>query len=256
LPHPLDALKARRLAHIVASLGKKASFRSILRESARENVIRENETLRRYLDLLVLSGALRMRTRDVGSVYPQQLYSVASDRPRVSVGLACLRRHGLNWEIPEKELQVIQTDFEGLVRSKVIDSVLTASLEDCLIQAFHDDSKRNTGAISLVAAIISTRKLDLPYLLRRADEMHIGAALRLLFTRILDIASSKEVKVTASVFLPVRAQFLKIARQYAQTGFWKLVEESEVGELGVEIVENLTDEEIVIAAGKQIGVTG
>jgi len=41
LPHPLDALKARRLADIVASLRKKASFRSILRESARENVIRD-----------------------------------------------------------------------------------------------------------------------------------------------------------------------------------------------------------------------
>jgi hypothetical protein len=252
----LDALKARRLTDIVAALGKRASFRSILRESARENVIRDNETLRRYLNLLVLSRVLKMRTRDVGSVYPQQLYSVASDRPRVSVGLACLRRHGLNWEIPERELDVIPTDFEALVRSKVIDSILTASLEDCLIQEFHDDSKRNTGGTSFVAAMISTRRLDLPYLIRRADETHVGVALRLLFSRILDVASSKEVKVTASVFLPVRAQFLKIARQYAQRSFWKLIEEKGVGDIGVGIVRNLTEHEIIMAAGKQLGVTG
>jgi hypothetical protein len=256
MPYALDALKARRLTDIVTALGKGASFRSILRESARENVMRDNETLRRYLDLLVLSGVLKMRTRDVGSVYPQQLYSIVSNSPRVSVGLACLRRHGLNWEIPEKELKVIPTDFEGLVRSRVIDSILTASLEDCLIQAFHDDSRRNTGGTSFVVAMISTRRLDLPYLIRRADEIHVGAALRLLFSRILDIVSSKEVKTTASVFLPVRAQFLKIARQYAQTGFWKLVEKQGVGELGLEIVRNLTDDEIIMAAGKQLGVTG
>jgi len=256
MPPALDALKARRLVGIVKTLGRAASFRNILRESASENVIRENETLRRYLNLLLLSGVLRIRTRDVGSVYPQQLYSVASDRPRVSVGLACLRRHGLNWEIPDKELRVVQTDFEGLARSKVIDSVLTASLEDCLVQTFHDDSKHDTGATSFVVAMVSTRKLDLPYLIRRADEMHVGAALRLLFTRVLDVVSSREVKVTASVFLPVRARFLKIARQYAQRSFWKLVEEKRIGALGVDIVRNLTEHEIIMTAGKQLGVTG
>jgi len=256
MPATLDASKARHLVDIVRTLGKGASFRNILRESAHENVIRENETLRRYLNLLLVSGVLKMRARDVGSVYPQQLYSVASDRPRVSVGLACLKRHGLNWEISEKELQVTQTDFEGVVRSKVIDSVLTASLEDCLVQALHDDSKHDTGATSFVVAMISTRRLDFPYLIRRADEMHVGAALRLLFTRVLNIVSSKEVKVTASVFLPVRASFLKIARQYAQRSFWKLLEEKGVGGLGVDIVSNLTEHEIVMAAGKQLGVTG
>jgi len=256
LPHPLDATKARRLVDIVTALGRGASFRNLLRQSARENVIRENETLRRYLDLLVLSGVLKMRTREVGSVHPQQLYSVASDTPRVSVGLACLRRHGLNWEIPEKQMHIVPTDFEGLARSRVIDSVLSACLEDCLIHVFHDDCKHSTGATSFVVAMISTRKVDLPYLIRRADEIRVGTALRLLFRRILNIVSSKEPKLSASAFLPVRTQFLKIVRQYAQRSFWRLVGERGVGDLGVDIVNNLTEHEIVMAAGKQLGVLG
>jgi len=256
LPRALDSTKARRIVTIVATLDGDASFRKILREAARANIIRDNKTLRRYLDLLVAGNILRVRTRDVGSVQLQQLYSVTSKRPKVMVGLAILRRRGLNWDVPAADMQPVLTDFDGLTRAQISDSRLMACLEDCLIHEFQSDARRNTGTVSFVVAMISTRKLDLPYLLRRADEMRVGRALRLLLNRILETVSSRETEAAASVFMAVRTQFLKIARQYAQSGFWKLVDEKGVGAAGIGIVRSLTTLEVIMAAGKQLGVTG
>jgi len=256
MPRALDTRKAKELTRIVAALGAAASFRSILREAARAGVLKDHKTLRLYLDLLVAGNVLTVRTRDVGSVRLQQLYSVKSSKPSVSVGLAALRRHGLNWDVPETEMRIVSTDFEGLARSKLLDSTLMASLEDCLVHELHADAAGKTGGISFVVAMLSATRVDLPYLLRRADEAHVGGALRLLLNRVLEIASSRETDVSASVFLAVRARFLKIARQYAQSGFWKLVDERGVGNLGVRMVRNLTEHDVIIPAGKQLGVTG
>ena len=256
MPRTLNARKAEQLTGIVEALGDAASFRNIMREAARAGVFKRHETLRRYLNLLVKGKVLRMRTRDVGSVNLQQLYTVSSRKPEVCVGPAILRRYGLNWEIPDTEMWPIVTDFQGLVRSKVLDSTLMAPLEDCLIQELHRDISKKSGTISFVIAIVSTRVLDLPYLLWRADEMHLGATLRLMFNRILEVISSSETEVAASVFMVVRAHFLKIARQYSQSGLWKLVEERGVGSLGLRIVSSLSEHEIIMAAGKQLGVTG
>lgn len=256
LPRILDARKAEELTDVVQDLGNAASFRNIMREAARVGVFKEHKTLRRYLDLLVKGKVLRMRTRSVGSVNLQQLYTVISRKPEVCVGLAVLRRYGLNWEIPETELRRVLTDFDGLVRSRVFDTALMASLEDCLIREFHRDVSRKSGAISFVIAIISTRMLDLPYLLRRADERRLGMTLRVLFKRILEVVSSSETEVAALVFMAVRAHFLKIARQYSQSGLWKLIDERGVGNFGLRTVSSLSEHEIIMAAGKQLGVTG
>jgi len=256
LPRVLDAKKAEELTSAVEALGDAASFRNILREAARVGILRRHETLRRYLDLLVKGRVLRMRTRSVGSVNLQQLYTVNSRKPEVWVGLAVLQRYGLNWEIPERELRPALTDLEGLVRSRVINETLMASLEDCLIQELHRDIRKKSGTLSFIIAILSTRILDLPYLLRRADEMHLGMTLRLLLNRILNIVSQRETEVTASVFMAVRAHFLKIARQYSQSGFWKLVDERGLGNLGLQTISNLSEHEIIMPAGKQLGVTG
>lgn len=256
MPRQLSSTKAKELAEIVKRLGGAASFRAILRDAAVAGVVVEHKTLRRYLDLMLAGKVLKVRTRNVGSVLPQQIYTVTSAQPQVRVGLAVLQEYGLNWDIPSASFRTVSTDFEGLVRSKIADSVLIASVEDCLVHVLHEDSRKSTGATTFVSAMLSTVRMDLPYLLRRADGMRLGRAIRLLWKRILEIASSNRTKVAASVFMAVRARFLEIARQYAQTGFWKLVEEQGVGELGVEIVRNLTDEEIVMAGGKQLGVTG
>jgi len=132
-----------------------------------------------------------------------------------------------------------------------------ASLEDCLVDEFYRDAKKKTGTVSFVVAMISTRRLDLPYLLRRADGMRLGRAFRLLFNRMLEIASSNKTDFDASVFFAVRDRFLRITRQYVQSGFWKLIEkEKGVGTIGLGIVDGLGESDFVLAAAKQLGVTG
>jgi len=257
MPRALDAVKAEEVAKVVKKLGRRASFRSVWREAARAGILAHNKTLRTYLDLLVRGGVLSVRTRDVGSVYSQQVYTFKSKRPRVYVGLSVLQKYELNWDVPETDSRIILTDFSGLVRSKLSDQGLMASLEDCLVHEVYRDAKENTGTISLVVAMISTKKLDLPYLLKRADELHVGRPLRLLFNRMLEITSSNMTELDASVFLAVRVRFLNITRQYVRSGFWKLVaEEKGFGTLGLRIIERFGESEFVLAAAKQLGVTG
>lgn len=254
---PLDAAKAEKVAGVTKKLGHHASFRNIWKEVARAGILTHNTTLRTYLDLLVKSNVLSMRKEDVGSVYSKETYSVESAKPEVHVGLGILQKHGLNWDVPEKDIHIFPTDFSGLVRSKPFKQGLMASLEDCLVIEAYSDAKKETGAFFLVAAIISTRKLDLPYLLRRADEMHMGKAFRRLFSRILEITSSNVTDLDASVFLTVRERFLDIIRQYSRSGFWKLVDsEKGVGEIGLKVVRCLRESDLILAAAKQLGVTG
>ncbi len=252
----LDADRARRLSRVVRELGGRASFVNIMTEAARQGVLRRHETLRRYLDLLVMGGVMGVRLRDVGSVQRQQLYTVKSMQPKITVGLAVLRRHGLNWDVPESEMRRISTDFEGLARAAAFDHTLMGSLEDSLVQELYRDSEKSTGAASFVVAMLATRKVDLPYILKRADELHAGVALRRIFIRILRTTSSSETEVDASVFFVVRNRFLNIARQYSRSGFWKLVESKGGGQVALGVVEGVNDYDIVMAAGKQLGVMG
>ena len=257
VPRSLDPVKAEQVTKAVERLRKSASFRSVWKEVARTGVLTHHRTLRTYLDLLVRSGVLKVRTRDVRSVYPQQIYFVKSKRPKIWVGLGVLQKHGLNWDVPETDVRVIPTDFGGLVRSTLFDQSLMASLEDCLVDEVYRDAKKKTGTTYFVVAMIFTRRLDLPYLLKRADEKHVGRAFRLLFKRILETASSNETELDASLFFAVRARFLRITRQYVQSGFWKFIEDEKgIGADGVEIINGLDESDLVLAAGKQLGASG
>lgn len=256
MPRALDPIKVKQLVGAVERLSE-ASFRNVLKEAARGGIIRDHKTLRVYLDLLVAGGVLKVHTRDVGSVYRKQIYSLKASRAKVWVGIGILRRYGLNWDAPLDEIRPILTDFEGLARSRDFEDGLMGSLEDCLVDEIHEDAKKRVGTISLVIAMISTRKIDLLYLLRRADQMRVGRAARILFRRILEIVSSNRTDLDAATFLAVREHFLRIVRQYAQTGFWKTVEvEVGVGELGLSIVNRLNDSDVIVPAAKQLGVIG
>jgi len=256
MPRSTDPRKAKELTRTVQRLGGTASFRNILRETARASVIKDNKTLRRYLDLLLLAEVLEVRTRNVGSVRPQELYRLTANKPKVSVGPAALRMHGLNWDVPERDMRVVSIDFDGLSRSTATGSILIGSLEDCLVYELHVDARKNTETLSFVIAMVSTKRLDLPYLIRRADEMQVGRAVRCLFHSILAVVSSKETETNASLFLAVRTTFLKIARQYAQSGFQRVLDEKGVGKLGLERIKRLTGPDIIIPAAKQLGVSG
>jgi hypothetical protein len=71
------------------------------------------------------------------------------------------------------------------------------------------------------------------------------------------VTSSSSTDLDASSFLAVRDRFLKIARQYAQSGSWRLVDDEEgIGAVGIKIVNGLSESDLILAAAKQLGVTG
>ena len=257
VPRALDAVKAEQVARVVKKLGSSASFRNVWKEVARAGILKHNVTLRIYLDLLVRSGVLSVRKQDVGSVYAKEIYTARSAKPKVCTGLSVLQKHGLNWDAPESEIHIISIDFSGVVRSKPFDGRLMACLEDCLVNEAYVDATKQTGTFSLVAAMVSTKRLDLPYLLKRADEMRMGATFRTLFARVLEVTSANVTGLQASLFLMVRQRFLQITRQYVRSGFWKLVtNEKGVGVVGLKVVRGFSDEDLVLAAAKQLGATG
>ncbi len=252
---------ADQLVHIVRRLGSQASFGRILLEANSRGVLSWHRTLRRYLDLLVLGGVLKVREEDVGSVNPRQTYTFQRGKPSVWSGLGVLSLHGLNWETTGMDIYSVTTDISGLLRSKLnkLDgkSVLTAALEDAVVHELKEDLERkNTGRTELVAALLATKTVDLPYLLRRADERKIGQATRLLIRKLTDTFTSLPGEAEGRTFLQTRNRFLRILRLYSARGHLKLIDRPGKGRVGIKTVRSLSPSQLVSAAGKQLGVQG
>jgi hypothetical protein len=245
---------------IIDSQGGQASFSTILVEAQRRGALAWHRTLRRYLDLLVQGGVIAEKKRDVGSVNLQQLYRITHRKPTVYAGLKILELYGLNWDTPLRSLYPVATDLVGLLRSKSVTlesrQVLAASKEDSLAQEVRRDADKTTGTLELVSALAATQTLDLPYLLRRSDELRIGRTVRLLFQKLIQTFSEVLPDVDGKIFLATRERFLKILRQYSKQKALSLLETPGRGVHGIKIVESLTSEHILNAAGKQLGITG
>lgn len=257
---PLRKETAGQILGIVRKLQGHASFRNILLEANTTGLIADHRTLRRYLDLLVHAEILKVRERDVGSVNPQQLCRITASQPVLWTGTTAMRLHGLNWDIPDTQLDKTTSDLEAMVRAKAMTTrgktLLIASLEDTLVHELKKDADEDTGTTELVAAMLASKSLDLPYLLRRADSLATGQTLRLLIKKITDTFTSPPGDVEGRVFLEARARFLKILRSYNSRRVLRLVETAGKGRIGLGIVSGLKPEQIVSTAGKQLGITG
>ncbi len=258
---PLKQDTAQQIVLTVRKLEGGASFRKILLEANSQGLISDHRTLRRYLDLLVNARILKVRERDVGSVNPQQLYTVVGSRAHLWAGPTAMRAHGLNWDVPENQLYPLATsDLEAMVRAKPYlyqgETKLLAGLEDNLAFELERDEKEHTGTTELVAAMLAAKTLDFPYLLRRADSQGIGQTIRLLFKKITDTFTSVPEEVEGRAFLETRARFLKILRYYNSREWLKLVDNRGRGRLGLAVVSGLTPSQIVSATGKQLGIAG
>ena len=245
---------------IIRSQGGQASFGTILVEAQRRETLAWHRTLRRYLDLLVQGGILTEKKRDVGSVNPQQLYSITRRKPTVYAGLKVLELYGLNWDTPLRSLYPVSTDLIGLLRSKSVTlssrRVLAASKEDSLAHEVRRDADKTTGTLELVSALAATQTLDLPYLLRRSDQLEIGRTVRLLFLKLIQTFSGRFQDSDGKIFMATRERFLRILRQYSKQKALSLLETPGNGANGISMVESLTSEHILNAAGKQLGITG
>jgi hypothetical protein len=246
--------------NIIRSQRGHASFSTILVEAQRRGTLAWHRTLRRYLDLLVQGGVLTEKKRDVGSVNPQQLYSPTEKKPTVYSGPKVLELHGLNWDTPLRGLYPVSTDIVGLLRSKPLvlsgRHRLAASKEDSLAYEIRRDADKTTGTMELVTALAATQTLDLPYLVRRSDELEVGKTVRLLFQKLIQTFSGIFRDADGKIFLATRERFLQILRQYSKQKALSLLETPGRGAHGIKMVESLTSEHILNATGKQLGITG
>ena len=257
---------AATIITIVQRLGRHASFRKILLECRKRQTVKWNVTLRKYLDLLILGGVIEKRLRNVGSVFPMELYNVKSTTAKIQVGLSALILHGLNWELGESDIIWVKSDLRALVRARRVKPnsssvtpsglILVGCLEDCVAYEFKRDATEERGTIELLAAVIGSRHLDLPYLFERGDQIGVGRSLRLLFRRVSDVFFSSESESEGRSFLASREAFLKLARQYASIGIEDVLNEKGKGSAGLNLVADLTDTAIVNITAKQLGVTG
>jgi hypothetical protein len=246
--------------NIIHSQGGQASFGTILAEAHRRGTLAWHRTLRRYLDILVQGGVLGEKKRDVGSVNPQQLYSPTGKKPTVYSGPRVLELHGLNWDVPLRGLYPVNTDLVGLLKSKSLllsgRHRLAASREDSLAHEVRRDADKTTGTMELVVAVAATQTLDLPYLLRRSDELEIGRTIRLLFQRLIHTFTGIPQDADGKIFLATRERFLQILRQYSKQKTLDLIETPARGTRGIKTVESLTAAHILNVSGKQLGITG
>lgn len=257
---PRDPTVAAQILGIVDELGDRVSFRAVWLEARRRGALSRDRAVRGYLDLLLAAGSLSVKRVRVKAPYPKEIYKVSGRKPVVFAGLRCLQHYGLNWESKESDLLPITSDLEGVVRGHISQlgarEIVMAGLEDCLIHELRQDSKRGTGNTELVVAMLATRSLDLPYLLRRADQRGLGKTVRFLLKRLEELFASRPDVEDLVTYIPVRERFLRIMRNYASHGVYKLVEEDGRGTLGLQIARSLSDNVILAAAGKQSGARG
>ncbi len=260
MPPLLRESTAAELVRIIKESEKPISFGQILVQANLRGVLSWHRTLRRYLDLLVQSRLLKVEERDVGSVNPQQLYTIQHVKARLWTGFEALAFHGLNWDTPSSDLYPVLTDLAALVRSRPLArksmTRLFTGLEDSLAYELLRDLARESGGSELVTGLLATRPVDLAYLLRRSDLLGIGGSTRQLMSRIVDTYLSIPQDVDGRVFLQTRERFLKLQHLYATRGSLRLLETPGRGRLGIGLVKGLSPAQIVSASGKQLGVTG
>lgn len=256
---PLKASTAQYLVRTVKRLGREASFSRLLLEANREGVLAWHRTLRRYLDLLVLGQMLKVEKRDVGSVNPQQLYTVQKKQATVWAGPRVLKERGLNRDTEDSDTYTVEIDLEGLVRSTPIQingqTRLAACLEDSIVYELRRDRIEHTGGRELATALLATRSLDLPYVLRRSDKLGLSTT-KLLLRSIINTFTSLPGDSDGQTFLSTRENFLRILRQYSARGFLKLLDENPVQTPRQRHAKPSSTGWIVAAAAKQLGVSG
>jgi hypothetical protein len=203
---------------------------------------------------------LAEKKRDVGSVNPQQLYSPTGKKPIVYSGPKVLELHGLNWDVPLRGVYPVNTDLVGLLKSKPLllsgRHRLADSREDSLAHEVRRDADKTTGTLELVTAVAATQTLDLPYLLRRSDELEIGRTVRLLFQKLIQTFTGIPQDADGKILLATRERFLQILRQYSKQKALSLLETPGRGTRGIKIIASLTPAHILNAAGKQLGIMG
>jgi hypothetical protein len=172
----------------VGGKGVKPTFNVILAELRLRNVLSNHRSLRCYLDLLVKSGVLRVRTEEADhpNLRPRQVYSLTGRGPFLEVGEKALLFHGLNWVVPSRFSLKVKSDLEGLVRARVDGRAVYGSLEDTVVGYLvgTKSTPRVHQAFVFCAALLAVARVDREYLTRRARANGVESLVRGLLGEI------------------------------------------------------------------------
>jgi hypothetical protein len=226
--------------------GAESTFNAILTQLRSKGILSNHRSLREYLDYLVTSGLLIVRSKPTRqpNIRSKQMYSVTSEGPSAEAGMKAMAFHGLNWAVPSQSSVEMRTDLEGVVRGRLDGGRLYASVEDTVVDSLARD--RGKKGIELVlaysAALLATKKVDRSYLMRRANERGIDQMMRELLDEIDYVFSSQKP----------RSEDLKslfMIRKWHQSNHHYLLPRSRRPDWSL-----LSEDQLVDVLGKQLGM--
>jgi hypothetical protein len=179
--------------------GTEPTFNEVLAYLKSRGILSNHRSLRAYLDSLVHSGLLNVRTEPASqpNIRPRQVYSFARNGPLVEAGEKALVFHGLNWTLPTKSSTRLKTDMEGVVRGRLEGGTLYASLEDTVVENLARIKGKAEADLVLFfcAALLATKKFDYTYLVQRARNRGVGELVQELLDEIDYLLTSPKAEV-------------------------------------------------------------
>lgn len=174
--NPLVLSKILETIKNLENAGPEPTFNVILAELSNQGILTFHRSLRKYLDLLVSAKLLSQRSEKANqpNIREKQVYHTADSRAHMEAGEKSLLFHGLNWDIPSPKSLRVQTDLQALARGFLSQNKVYASLEDTIVQSLKLLPGRYPESapelIVFVTALLATQKIDLDYLLSRAQQ--------------------------------------------------------------------------------------
>ena len=235
-----------RSIQVLRKEGTESTFNAIMRYLRSRRILSNHRSLREYLDFLVISGLLsvRMEPTRQPNMRPKQVYSVTHDGPFVEAGEKAMVFHGLNWTLPNTPSVKVRTDLEGVVRGRLQEGRLYASLEDTIVENLASiKGKKGIGLVlSYCAALLATKKVDRSYLMQRAGERGVSQITKELLGEIDYVFASsnpgsEDIKSLYAIRKWSQSIHRRLPPRLPQPN-WSL----------------LSEDELVDVVGKQLGV--
>ncbi|MDG7018513.1 MAG: hypothetical protein JRN73_09215 [Nitrososphaerota archaeon] len=167
-----------------------SSFNALLGHLRSEGTVSNHRSLRTYLDLLVASKSVRVRSEPSRpNIRNMQVYAPTGRGPIVHVGEGAMLIHGLKWETGSDAVREEKLDLEGVARGTLDSGVLYGSVEDTVVDALANakGAEARALAVTYCAALLVSKRLDEGYLLRRAKAGRVQGEVRELLDELRSI---------------------------------------------------------------------
>ena len=255
---PLVLSKILDMIRNLEHQGREPTFNEILTELSAERILSFHRSLRKYLDLLVSAKLLTVKNKSASqpNIREKQVYHIASKSANMEAGEKSLLFHGLNWEIPSPKSLIVLTDLQALARGTLSGNTIYASLEDTIVQTLKHLPKRHRESASeivvFVTAMLATQKVDLDYLLSRARDEGVREQIIEILKIIDGTFTSKNPDVEDILTLyELRNRYSQLHRSLS-----KSIHGTRTSGKKFQSIEELTPNQVVEYAGKQLGLKG